>query len=48
MIMTRAPAASAAWIVGSDARMRASLVTTPSVTGTFRSSPTLATTLQTS
>ena len=37
--ITRAPRARAhAWIVGSAARMRASLVTTPSFTGTLRSS----------
>ena len=36
--MTAAPASSAALIVGNAARMRASLVTLPSATGTFRSS----------
>src|SRR5580698_8388886 len=36
--MTRAFAASAAWMVGSAARMRASLPTSPSLMGTFRSS----------
>src|SRR5210317_544900 len=36
--MTAAFASSAALIVGRAARMRASLVTTPSATGTFRSS----------
>src|SRR5262249_38802067 len=36
--MTRAPASTAPCIVGSDARIRASLVTTPFCTGTFRSS----------
>src|ERR1700692_2514457 len=35
---TWAFALSAAWMVGSAARMRASLVTTPSCTGTFKSS----------
>ncbi len=38
MSITRAPALWAASIVGSDARMRASLVTTPFLTGTLRSS----------
>src|SRR5579859_668175 len=36
--MTRAPALRACWMVGRAARMRASLVTFPSATGTFRSS----------
>src|SRR5690606_26270945 len=36
--MTRALASRAAWMVGSAARMRASLLTVPSCTGTFRSS----------
>ena len=35
---TFAPLSSASWMVGSDARMRASLVTLPPSTGTFRSS----------
>src|ERR1700730_1117233 len=38
MTSTCAFALSAAWMVGSAARMRASLVTTPSFTGTFKSS----------
>src|SRR5882724_1987446 len=38
MTSTWAFAVSAAWMVGSAARMRASLVTTPSFTGTFKSS----------
>src|ERR1700693_3516773 len=38
MTSTWAFALSAAWMVGSAARMRASLVTTPSFTGTFKSS----------
>ncbi len=38
MSITRAPASRAAWIVGNEARMRASLVTTPFFTGTLRSS----------
>ncbi len=38
MTMTRAPVACAARIVGSEARIRASLVTIPFFTGTLRSS----------
>src|SRR5208283_6160526 len=38
MSMTRAFAARAAWMVGNAARILASLVTAPSLTGTFRSS----------
>ena len=36
--MTRALAVRAAWMVGSAARIRASLATTPSLIGTFKSS----------
>src|SRR5690348_16375866 len=36
--MTRAPALRACWMVGREARIRASLVTLPSATGTFMSS----------
>ena len=37
MTVTLAPLASACFMVGSDATMRASLVTTPACTGTLRS-----------